>query len=71
MYKRQDLYGKVIALSGGMNFLAAMDTSKPEAYDAPWPWKAIFPAPYDGVGSGLDDLPQIEKKKMKLLKKKF
>ena len=38
-----------------------MDTSKPEAYDAPWPWKAIFPAPYDGVGSGLDDLPILKK----------
>ena len=59
--RRPDLYGKVIALSGGMNFLAAMDTSKPEAYDAPWPWKAIFPAPYDGVGSGLDDLPILKK----------
>ena len=59
--RRPDLYGKVIALSGGMDFLSAMDTDKPESSDAPWPWKAIFEPPYDGKGSGLDDLPILKK----------
>ena len=29
--RRPELYSRVIALSGGMNFLDAMDTSKPES----------------------------------------
>lgn len=59
--RRPDLYSKVIGLSGGMNFLDKMDTSAEESYEAPWPFKAIFPEPYNGRGTGIDDLPILKK----------
>lgn len=49
--RRPDLYGKVAGLSGGIDFLPRIDATME---NPPWNWKAILPAPHDGVGTKLD-----------------
>ncbi len=60
--RRPDVYGKVVGLSGGMNFLAINNPAGGEELAGPWPFKAILPPPFDGRGTGMDDEPILREK---------
>lgn len=53
-------YGAAICLSGGMAAFGPLAKTEQEWAAGPWPVKAILPPPYDGKGTGLDDIPIIE-----------
>lgn len=56
--RRPDLYSKAIALSGALSF---REQTKGEGAQA-WPWEAILPPPFDGVGHPIDDIPILKQK---------
>jgi len=51
-------YGAAICLSSGLIF--GKIPVHPEKGTQPWPLRAILPPPYDGKGTGIDDVPILE-----------
>ncbi|MBC5580681.1 esterase family protein [Anaerofilum sp. BX8] len=54
-------YAAAICLSGGMSAFRSLPATEEELAAGPWPFKAILPPPYDGKGTGMDDIPIIQK----------
>lgn len=56
--RKPEMFGATACLSGGL--IHKVLKGLLDGTNAPWPWKAILPPPYDGVGTGIDEAPILE-----------
>lgn len=58
--KKPEMFGATACLSGGL-IMNQLNQNTLDVPGWPYPWRAILPPPYDGVGTGVDDIPILEK----------